>query len=330
MPGRRGRARAVPVERYSIDNVLHPRRTRFRLTPTFLPTRAAPALPRARSRPRLPKGLVAWLGLPWSARLRWLGRKLGELLRGGGRIRSADRAVLEGTLLPTLAADPRLRSLVFVGCGPYTRHYATLFAPATERFRTMDIDPRRARHGHTGHVVAAVQDIAAHFPAESVDAIVCNGVYGFGLDDRAELEAALHASAAVLRPGGRFVLGWNDVPAFAPFDPAEVALAAGLVGESALLGRWRLVTDTPTRHTFDSYVKPAAPARRPRGALRRDAASAPEASDAASRPGVNRAGAAASVPAAASSAAGRRPRARAQRGARGRRRAAAASAGSRR
>ena len=55
---------------------------------------------------------------------------------------------------------PVAASLLFVGCGRYTRHYAALFAPATERFRTLDIDPRRARFGNAGHLVAALQDVA--------------------------------------------------------------------------------------------------------------------------------------------------------------------------
>ena len=57
--------------------------------------------------------------------------------------------------------------------------------------------------------------------------IVANGVYGFGIDDRAGLGAAFAAARAVLRPGGTMVLGWNDVPALAPFDPEAVADEAG-------------------------------------------------------------------------------------------------------
>jgi SAM-dependent methyltransferase len=209
----------------------------------------------AGARPRLPRAVAAWLDLPWRARWRWLGRKVGELLRGGNRIDSPDRVILERLVLPRFAADPSLRSLLFVGCGRYTRHYAALFAPATERFRTIDVDRRRARYGNTGHVVAALQDVAQHLALASVDGVVCNGVYGFGIYDREELDKALRASCAVLRPGGSFVLGWNDVAAFAPFDPLEVALGAGFVRDATLLGTWRVVTDTPTRHTFDTYIR---------------------------------------------------------------------------
>ena len=207
------------------------------------------------ARPRLPRAVAAWLGLPWRGRWQWLGRKAGELLHGGRRIHTPDRVVLEHFVLPTFAADPTLRALLFVGCGRYTRHYTALFAPASERFRTIDIDPRRARYGNTGHLVAPLQDVAEHLAPASVDAVVCNGVYGFGIYDRDELAEALRASYTVLRPGGRFVLGWNDVPAFAPFDPLEPMLGAGFVRDATLLGSWRVVTDTPTRHTFDAYIR---------------------------------------------------------------------------
>jgi len=222
--------------------------------------RRAPARTGARQvsapgRPRLPRAVAAWVGLPWHGRWQWLSRKAGELLRGGNRIETPDRVILERFVLPTLAADASLRSLLFVGCERYTRHYAALFVPASERFRTLDIDPRRARYGNAGHLVAALQDVAEHLAPASVDAVVCNGVYGFGIYDRDELAKALRASCAVLRPAGRLVLGWNDVPAFAPFDPLEVALGAGFIRDTTLLGSWRVVTDTPTRHTFDTYIR---------------------------------------------------------------------------
>ena len=222
--------------------------------------RRAPARTGARQvsapgRPRLPRAVAAWVGLPWHGRWQWLSRKAGELLRGGNRIETPDRVILERRVLPWFAVDPSLRSLLFVGCERYTRDYALLFSPATERFRTLDIDPRRARYGNTGHLVAALQDVAEHLAPASVDAVVCNGVYGFGIYDRNELAKALRASCAVLRPAGRLVLGWNDVPAFAPFDPLEVALGAGFIRDTTLLGSWRVVTDTPTRHTFDTYIR---------------------------------------------------------------------------
>ncbi len=173
------------------------------------------------------------------------------------RIASADRTLLESRWLAGYAADPALRSLLFVGCEWYTRDYARLFEPHRERFRTIDVDARKARHGSPDHLVAPLQDVHRHLEAGSVDAIVCNGVYGFGIDDRGELLRALRASHAVLRPGGALLLGWNDVRSLAPFDPSGCAFDAGFAPDASRPDGWRLRTDTPTRHTFDFYLKPA-------------------------------------------------------------------------
>ena len=204
----------------------------------------------------LPKPLRAWLGLPMRQQLAYAGRKLRDVLPGVSRIRSADRRLLEETVLAGYAADPGLRILLFVGCDWYTRGYAELFAPARERLRTVDIDPAKARFGAPGHVVAPMQEIGRHFAPASVDVIVANGIYGWGIDDRAGLGVAFAAAHAVLKPAGTLVLGWNDVAALAPFDPEPVALATGFVRSAANpLGAWRTTTATPLRHTFDAYAR---------------------------------------------------------------------------
>lgn len=212
--------------------------------------------PRAtRQRRLLPRPLLAWLEMPWRERWRWLSRKLREIVFRTTRIESVDRVLLEQRWLAAYAADPAVRTLLFVGCEWYTRDYAALFDPDRARFRTIDIDPRKARHGSIDHILAPLQEVARHVDRASVDVIVCNGVYGYGIDDREQLEAALRAAHAVLRPQGTLLLGWNDVPALAPFDPSEVAIDVGFEAATGPLAEWRVRTDTPARHTFDTYIK---------------------------------------------------------------------------
>lgn len=210
----------------------------------------------------LPKPLRAWLALPLWQQLVYAGRKCRDVLPRRLRIRSADRRLLEETVLAGYAADASLRVLVFVGCDWYTEHYVALFAPGRERFRTIDIDPAKACFGAPGgHVVAPMQELDRHFAPGSVDVIVANGVYGWGIDDRDSLGAAFAAALQVLRPGGELVLGWNNVETLAPFDPAAVAGELGFTRSTANpLGAWRTPTDTPLRHTFDVYLSPS-PAR---------------------------------------------------------------------
>jgi SAM-dependent methyltransferase len=45
--------------------------------------------------------------------------------------------------------------------------------------------------------------------AESFDILLCNGVFGFGVDARQSQLVALQAMARILKPGGRLLLGWN-------------------------------------------------------------------------------------------------------------------------
>jgi SAM-dependent methyltransferase len=133
-------------------------------------------------------------------------------------LHTPDRRLLEQKILPALAGDPDVRKLVFVGCDWYTSHYERLL-PGVQT-HTVDPDPRRGRYGAARHHVAALQQLADLFSPGSVDAIVCNGVYGWGLNHRDDCEQAIRACVHCLRPGGWFVLGWNDVP---HHDPAPLA-----------------------------------------------------------------------------------------------------------
>jgi SAM-dependent methyltransferase len=45
--------------------------------------------------------------------------------------------------------------------------------------------------------------------SSSFDTLLCNGVFGFGVDTREAQLTALKAIARILKPGGRLLLGWN-------------------------------------------------------------------------------------------------------------------------
>jgi SAM-dependent methyltransferase len=169
-----------------------------------------------------------------------------------------DRRLLESSIFPALAGDPTVHRLLFAGCDWYTAHYERLLPGLT--CHTLDPDARRARYGARRHVVAALQDAMAHFAPGHFGAIVCNGVYGWGLDRREDCERALRVSAALLRPGGRLVFGWNDVPAHDPVPlstlPFEGFTPAPLPGLS--VARLR-VDGSDERHTFACYRRSAEP-----------------------------------------------------------------------
>lgn len=170
---------------------------------------------------------------------------------------SADRRLLEECILPFHARRQTALAVLFVGTRAYTSAYETLFAG--HRFITMDIDPAAARHGSSQrHVVACASRACDHFEAESFDLIVFNGVFGWGLDERASVEAAVEGFHRLLREGGELVVGWNRIGRHRPFEFDELgALEAFRRVAFPPLGR--AVVDVPgsNRHRFEFFAKPA-------------------------------------------------------------------------
>lgn len=144
---------------------------------------------------------------------RWRARVL-LLAWWGGLYLPPDRRVLERRILPELAQLEKFRRVLFVGVRFYTRKYPRLFGPT--ELVTMDFDPRLRRYGAHEHVVDRLENIALHFPHESFDVIIANGVIGWGLDRPEAVNAALAASALVLREGGLLILGINELRAATP------------------------------------------------------------------------------------------------------------------
>jgi SAM-dependent methyltransferase len=122
---------------------------------------------------------------------------------------SPDRLVLERVILPEVLARKAQRVLS-VGVEQYTAHYPALFAQAGVELWTVEIDPYHARWGEPGrHVTGDVRELRRLFVPASFDVVLFNGIIGFGIDDVGSAEQAISAVAAVLKPDGWLVLGWN-------------------------------------------------------------------------------------------------------------------------
>lgn len=117
---------------------------------------------------------------------------------------------------------------------------------------TIDLDASRASPGASEHVVGDVCELETLF-AEPFDVILLNGVIGYGLDRKEEVDRALRACAARLRSGGTLVIGVNEERP-TNVDPGSVA-AADLFAPRPF-ARWpagRVTVDLPFReptHTF--------------------------------------------------------------------------------
>lgn len=168
------------------------------------------------------------------------------------RIRSLpDRRVMADSYVPALAADGG--RILWVGCREYTLDdYAALEAHGGQVWTT-DIDAAAERWGRKGrHRTGDICEADRSFSDMTFDAIVCNGVLGYGVDSPEQQQRALRALAAILRPGGRLLLGWNT-------DKIDDPVAASLTQadfEPTPLG------DQPTRvrfdavtHVYDSFVR---------------------------------------------------------------------------
>lgn len=137
-----------------------------------------------------------------------------------------------------------------MGVAWYTADYPAAFAGRT--FVTLDLDRSRIEPRATRHVVGNVCDVEALFD-EPFDVILLNGVIGYGLDERSDVERALRGCAARLRPGGTLVIGVNEQR---PTNVDPSSLAAASLFESRPFARWpagRVTVDLPFReptHTF--------------------------------------------------------------------------------
>lgn len=169
-----------------------------------------------------------------------------------------DRRVLEEVIFAHYRRDPRIRTVLFVGCDSYTAHYQKRHFGSHE-YWTLDAQPAQRRFGARQHVTARLESLATHFPARFFDLIICNGVYGWGLNRREDCERAFAQCAACLADSGQLLLGWNDLPKWDPAPLAEVRSLELLAEDTFLpLGTCRYVTDTAYRHTYNFYRNRAA------------------------------------------------------------------------
>jgi SAM-dependent methyltransferase len=167
-----------------------------------------------------------------------------------------DRRILEEVILDYFAKRSDLRRVLFVGCESYTARYGELFKD--KDYWTLDYDPKKSGYGAAQHVVDSVANVRQRFEADSFDLILCNGVFGWGLNDRSDVEAAVLGCYECLRDDGHFLLGWNDLPAYRPFpiqDCQNLRRFRPFVFEPLSTAEYRAAGSN--RHVFNFYVKPS-------------------------------------------------------------------------
>jgi SAM-dependent methyltransferase len=166
-----------------------------------------------------------------------------------------DRRVLEQIIFPHYARDAHIKTVLFVGCDWYTAHYQHRYF-STHNYWTLEPDKTHRRFGAKQHVAARLEELGRHFPQGFFDLIICNGVYGWGLDRAEDCEAAMSQCHTCLAQGGHLLLGWNDTP---QRDPAPLSRVRSLARFSPYsfpaFGAWQYLTNTRGRHVYYFYQK---------------------------------------------------------------------------
>jgi hypothetical protein len=169
------------------------------------------------------------------------------------KVSVADRALLEETILPAVRVSTGSLPVLFVGVAWYTADYPAMFPE--HGFITIDIDRRNARHGALDHHTIDVRQVATVFGSSAFGAIICNGVFGHGLDDAADIAEAFKAMRHTLRDGGLLVVGWNDTEESRPPPLEALAASSGFVPTpGAGLRSWQQRVGGPMHHVFDVYT----------------------------------------------------------------------------
>jgi hypothetical protein len=120
-----------------------------------------------------------------------------------------DRRFLIEELFEVYAKDSSIQTVLFVGVRRYTSKYSEYFKHA--HFLTIDTDPTQARFGATDHIVDDVCNLShwhSQFP-KGVDLAFMNGVVGFGLNNKENVERAIEALASAMSRNAKLVFGIN-------------------------------------------------------------------------------------------------------------------------
>jgi len=171
---------------------------------------------------------------------------------------SEDRRVLEEVIFPYFLHDDLYKNVLFVGCSWCTRGYRRRFE-LRKNYSTIDSSPWKRRYGAKRHIVAPLQDLGRHFQPGTLDLIICNGVYGWGLNKRREIEAAFTECRESLREDGILIIGWDDCESLNPCPLSTwECLRTFRPFEFPPLQTSEFVTATSHRHTYSFYRRPRA------------------------------------------------------------------------
>jgi hypothetical protein len=148
-----------------------------------------------------------------------------------------------------------LARVLFIGVEWFTRQYARAFEGTGTEYWTLDIDPDVRSFGAGRlHIVGSVTELDRHFSEGFFDAVILNGVFGFGVDDVGAMNAAVAGCALVLRPKGILVIGWNPDRTCDPLELAGIQQNFSPDPEFPLPRRVRIHSFDTHEHVYDMFA----------------------------------------------------------------------------
>jgi SAM-dependent methyltransferase len=169
------------------------------------------------------------------------------------RERSEDRRILEQVIIPFVLSRFAPGTVLDIGREPYEAFYNGFFVG--RELWTIDSNPQHAAFGSRNHIVDDVANLRDHFAERSFDLVLMNGVFGWGLNQAPAIEQAIAAIHAVLRPGGLFVLGWNNLPGLVPVPLDQVRALRAFSPYLLEPLNGTSFTCAPYEHTFNIYTR---------------------------------------------------------------------------
>ncbi|MBS3168715.1 methyltransferase domain-containing protein [Candidatus Woesearchaeota archaeon] len=138
----------------------------------------------------------------------------------GERLEFDDRDVLERTIFPYILAFHNPKKILDVGREPY-QHFYNEFFKGRELW-TLEKNPKRKKYGAKKHVIGDASKISEYFKEDYFDVVFMNGVFGWGLNKKEDIENSFNGVFKVLKNEGIFILGWNDLKDLTPIPLNEL------------------------------------------------------------------------------------------------------------
>lgn len=200
---------------------------------------------------QLVKDILRFAARPLPVEMRQWGRQIVDTRRVS---RLPDRAILLKTVFPALRQTTALSGnskVLWIGCQSYTKLYYALIEQQGAECWSVDRDPDVQRWGRWGrHITGDMLELPELFPSHSFDAVLCNGILGFGVDTPADQLKAFESMATVMKPGSWLLVGWNTDRIS---DPLKFGHANRWFEHVPLPGiTARYVVDGST-HVYDTY-----------------------------------------------------------------------------